>query len=104
MAKRRKKYDKEFKIMAVELMDTDKSVREIAEDLGISHYLLYEWRRELQKKGEISFSGQGNKAMTAQEAEIARLKKQLRDAEMERDILKKAVSIFSKNDGKYFDS
>jgi len=104
MAKRRKKYDKEFKIMAVELMDTDKSVRQIAEDLGISHYLLYEWRRELQKKGDISFSGQGNKAMTDQEAEIARLKKQLRDAELERDILKKAVSIFSKNDGKYFDS
>jgi transposase len=104
MAKRRKKYDKEFKIMAVELMDTDKSVREIAEDLGLSHYLLYEWRRELKKKGEISFSGQGNKAMTSQEAEIVRLKKHLRDAELERDILKKAVSIFSKNDGKYFDS
>jgi transposase len=104
MVKRRKKYDKEFKIMAVELMETDKSVREIAADLGVNHYLLYEWRRELRKKGEVSFSGQGKKGMTAQEAEIAQLKKQLREAELERDILKKAVSIFSKNDGKYSDS
>jgi transposase len=101
MVKRRRKYDKEFKKMAVELMETDKSVQEIAEDLGVNKDLLYQWRREFIKKGENSFSGHGKKNMTPQEAEIARLKKQLRDAELERDILKKAVSIFSKNDGKY---
>jgi transposase len=39
--------------------------------------------------------------MTEEQKEIARLKKELRDAQMERDILKKAVGIFSKNDGKY---
>jgi transposase len=39
--------------------------------------------------------------MTDEQKEIARLKKELRDARLERDILKKAVSIFSKSDGRY---
>ena len=39
--------------------------------------------------------------MTELETEIARLKKELKEMQMERDILKKAVSIFSKSDGKY---
>jgi len=85
-------------------METEKSGQEIADDLGISRHLLYKWRRDLRKKGGQSFSGQGKKSMTPQEEEIARLKKQLREAELERDILKKAVSIFSKNDGKYSNS
>ena len=44
------------------------------------------------------------KSLTPQEAEIAQLKKKLREAEIERDILKKAVSIFSRNDGRYSNS
>jgi hypothetical protein len=55
----------------------------------------------LLDKGEGSFPGNGKPKQTPEEAEIARLKKALRDAEMERDILKKAVSIFSRNDGRY---
>jgi len=42
--------------------------------------------------------------MTEEQKEITRLKKELRNAQIERDILKKAVSIFSKNDGKYSNS
>ena len=42
--------------------------------------------------------------MTEEQKEIVRLKKELRDAQIERDILKKAVSIFSKSDGKYSNS
>jgi len=42
--------------------------------------------------------------MTEEQKEIARLKKELRDAQLECDILKKAVSIFSRNDGKYSNS
>jgi hypothetical protein len=40
--------------------------------------------------------------LSAEQAERARLKKQLREAEIERDILKKAVSIFFRKDGKFF--
>jgi transposase len=42
--------------------------------------------------------------MTEKESEIDRLQKELADIRMERDILKKAVGIFSKNGGKYFNS
>jgi len=42
--------------------------------------------------------------MTEEQKEIAKLKKELRDAQLERDILKKAVSIFSRSDGKYSNS
>jgi transposase len=38
--------------------------------------------------------------MTDEQAEIAQLKKELREAEIEREILKKAISIFSRKDGK----
>jgi len=104
MVKTRRKYDKEFKLMAVELMETHKSVKEISVELGVQTDLLYQWRRSFQKKGESGFSGNGKKALSPQEAEIARLKKELREVEIERDILKKVVSIFSKNDGRYSDS
>ena len=42
--------------------------------------------------------------MNEEETEVAQLKKELADIRMERDILKKAVGIFSKSDGKYFNS
>lgn len=51
-----------------------------------------------------AFPGNGNLKQTEEQKEIARLKKELRDAQMERDILKKAVSIFSRSDGKYSNS
>ena len=78
----RRKFDKEFKLMTVELSKS----------------------REILDKGEGSFPGNGKPKQTPEEAEIARLKKALKDAEMERDILKKPVSIFSRNDGRYSNS
>ena len=48
------------------------------------------WRRELDQYQEASFSGNGNPRMTEEQAEIARLKKELKEAQIERDILKKA--------------
>jgi transposase len=53
-----------------------------------------------QKYQNNSFPGKGRPKMTDLESEVARLRKELRDAKMERDILKKAVSIFSRSDGK----
>ena len=50
--------------------------------------------------GAGSFSGKGRPKMTTQEAELAKLKKELRDVKMERDILKKAITIFSSSDRK----
>jgi len=100
MTKPRKKYDREFKRKAVELSFARGNAKEIAEELDIRPELLYRWRNEYQRYDNNSFPGKGKPKMTDSEREIARLKKELRDAQMERDILKKAVSIFSRSDGK----
>jgi transposase len=100
MVKPRKKYDKEFKLMAVELIESHKTVAEVSDELGVSKALLYRWRKSYLKKGQYSFSGNGKKSLTPEEAEIERLKKELREVGIERDIFKKAVGIFSKSDGK----
>jgi transposase len=104
MPKTRRKYDREYKIMAVELSHKREDLGVLAKELGIRPELLYRWRRELSIKKQTSFPGNGKVLQTDVEAENARLKKQLKDVEMERDILKKAVGIFSKSDGKYFNS
>jgi transposase len=100
MTTQRTKYDKEFKQKLVELAQARGNAKQIAEEYGVSPELLYRWRREAQKYEHNSFPGHGKPKFTDQEREIAELKKQLRDAEMERDILKKAISIFSRRDGK----
>ena len=100
MIKHRQKYDREFKKKAVELSIARGNAREVAEELDIRPELLYRWRREYDKFETNSFPGHGKPKMTDLERENVRLQKELRDARMERDILKKAVSIFSKSDGK----
>jgi transposase len=102
--KKRRKYDQEFKQMAVELSKHREDLKALAEELEIRPDLLYRWRREALQHQGASFPGQGNPKQTEKEKEIARLKKELREAQLERDILKKAVSIFSKSDGKYSNS
>ena len=100
MIKERQSYDREFKQKAVELSFARGNAKEIAEELGIRPELLYWWRREYKRYENNSFPGKGKPKMTELEKDNARLKKELRDAKMERDILKKAVSIFSRSDGK----
>ena len=96
----RKKYDKEFKQKAVELSYARGNTKEIADELGIDKGLLYRWRKELKKYEGNSFPGHGTPKMTDLEGENARLRKELRDAKMEREILKKAIIIFSVSDVK----
>jgi transposase len=102
--KKRRAFDREFKQMVVELSNNREDYSALAAELDIRADLIYRWRREANKHLEASFPGQGNKIQTEDQKEITRLKKELRDAQIERDILKKAVSIFSKNDGKYSNS
>ena len=72
-----------------------------AQELGITPQILTRWRSELVV---VQGNPVGNRAQTNQEQqEILRLKKELKEAELERDILKKAVGIFSRGDGKYSD-
>jgi len=97
----KRQFDRSFKVMAVELCFSGKPTCEVANELGIRADLLSRWKREYKQKREGSFSGHGKPSLTPEQEEIAQLKKRLREAEIERDILKKAVSIFSKSDNKY---
>ena len=102
--RKRRKFDREFKQMVIELSHNREDTGALAAELDISADLIYRWRREAEIHQGASFPGQGNKILTEEQKEIARLKKELHDAQIERDILKKAVSIFSRNDGKYSNS
>lgn len=101
MKQERRQFDKAFKIMAIELCLSGKPTSQVAAELGLRTELVSRWKREYLQRKEGSFSGHGKPAMSPEQAEIAALKKLLREAETERDILKKAVSIFSKSDNKY---
>ena len=91
----RRKYTKEFKEEAVQLvLDQGRSQREVASNLGINANMLRRWVREYRDNTEHVFPGNGNP--NDRDDKIRQLEKRLADAEMERDILKKAVAIFSK--------
>ena len=100
MAEERKKYDKEFKLTVVELSLLRGKVKEVAEEYGIDPQMLSSWRSQYKNHKEIAFPGNGKKMQTEAEKEISRLQKELADARMKRDILKKAISIFSSSDRK----
>ena len=102
MSKPRKTYTKEEKLEIVKLsLDANQSVKNLAERFEISENSIYNWRSAFLKNQDASFPGKGNKTMTESEQKIAELEKELREARLERDILKKAVGIFSKNDKKF---
>lgn len=100
MTKKRTNYDRDYKEKLVELSYARGNAKQVAEEYGIESALLYRWRNEASKYKKNSFPGKGKPKLTDEEREIVELRKQLRDAEMERDILKKAISIFSKSDGR----
>lgn len=84
----RRQYDKEFKDEAVKMLLDGHSAESVASHLGISSTsVLYRWKSERVN--------QGGQTSTAMERRIKELEEQLRVTERERDILKKALSIFS---------
>lgn len=99
--KERRSYDQSFKKMVVELHSSGKTSTTIGEELGIGPDLVRRWTREFNTQGAKSFPGNGKQHLSEEQKEIIALKKALNDAQIERDILKKAVSIFSRGDNKY---
>lgn len=97
MEKKIRQYTAEFKKEAVEYsLASGKTVEEVARDLGISPHNLTRWRKEYRKQGELAFPGHGKENLTPQEEKVRRLQKELNDIRIERDILKKALAIFTK--------
>ena len=89
----RRSFTPEFKRDAVRLVQEGKTLTEVAQNLGIARSLLQYWRKQLEGDRPDAFPGRGN--ASGDTAEIARLKKELRDAKEERDILKKALAYFA---------
>nr|MBD3623611.1 transposase [Sunxiuqinia sp.] len=100
MNKARRTFTREIKLNAVELSYERSNIVELANELQIRPELIYRWRSELASQEGLSFPGNGNPRLTEEQREITRLQKELADVKMERDISKKAVSIFSKSNGK----
>ena len=95
MGSERRSFSKEFKLEAVLLVvEGGKSVAQAARDLGIRPGLLGRWKQEYEQEQENAFLGKGN---LKPEDELRQLRKENARLRMERDILKKAAVIFSKD-------
>ena len=98
-----KRFDKEFKIEAVRLASEPGNTQsKIERDLGISQGIISRWKRELRIDGDQAFPGKGR--LKPDDDELRRLKRENERLRTERDILKKAVAIFSEDPNRYSDS
>ncbi|MGL6179401.1 MAG: transposase [Tannerellaceae bacterium] len=97
MGKERTQYDCNFKDNAFKLSYERKNVSVLAREPGISSNLIYRWRKEAEEYGDGSFPGNGIQKMTPEEKELADLKEKMRILELENEIFKKAVHIFSRD-------
>lgn len=93
MSGERRVFDKEFKVMSVEISQSRMDLGALAKELDIPPAMLYRWCREFSAKQNGSFPGNGKVILSETEQELARLRKELRDTQLERDILKKAVGM-----------
>lgn len=91
----RRQFTQEFKRNAVKLVvEKGVPVRKVARDLDIHPNLVHQWMRLFQDEGDGAFVGKGN--LKPEDAEVKRLQKELEEVKEERDILKKALGVFSK--------
>ena len=95
MGEKYRHFSREFKRNAVQLViEKGVPVGKVARELDIHPNLLHLWRRRLLAQGDKAFIGKGR--VRPEEAEIKGLRKELEKVKEERDILKKALAVFSK--------
>lgn len=95
-----KSYDKEFKLEAVRMAsEPGVTAGAVEKRLGIGQGVLSRWKRQLARQGEDAFPGKGH--LTPEDDELRRLKRENERLRRERDILKKAVAIFSEDPHRY---
>ena len=98
-----KRYDKEFKIEAVRLaLEPGNTQAGIERDLGICQGIISRWKHQLANEGKNAFPGKGY--LKPEDERFRRLKRENERLRRERDILKKAVAIFSEDPNRYSDS
>ena len=94
MKKVRRSYTREFKLEALRLLEASgKSASQIERDLGIGHGNLGRWKGKVTQDGEYAFPGHGR--LTPEQERIRQLERENEILRQQRDILKKAVAIFS---------
>ena len=99
MSRKSKQHDKQFKLDALKYVQEhpDLTQEECCKNLGIGLSTLSRWKRQYaEHDGEMPFRGSGNYSSDEQK-EIARLKRELRDAQDALDVLKKAIGILGKD-------
>lgn len=90
----KKQYTREYKVDVLEMLRTSgKRKAELERDLGLYPGQIKTWQNALARDGQQAFPGTGHQ--TDQEAEVRRLRSELDIVRQERDILKKAVAIFT---------
>jgi len=96
MAIRRRRFDKQFKLDALRLIqDSERPLAEIARELGVHPNVLYKWRDQLLADPDQAFPGKGK--LKPDDEELRRLRRELDVVKEERDILKKALAVFSRH-------
>ena len=94
MTKTRRTYTREFKLEAVHLLETSgRSAAQLERELGIGSGCLSRWRQELAEERENAFPGHGR--LAPDQERIRQLERENEILRQERDILKKAVAIFT---------
>ena len=89
-----RKYDREFKLEAVRMAQEEGTTAvEVEQRLGIGKGMISRWKRQLAQQGEGAFPGKGH--LCGRDEESRQLKRELGRVTRERDILKKALAIFS---------
>ena len=95
MATQRRRYDKQFKLDALHMVkESDRSIASIARDLGIHPNVLYKWREQLLADPDHAFPGKGK--LKPEDEELRKLRRENEILKEERDILKKALAVFSR--------
>jgi len=92
MAKKNKRYTEEFKREAVRLLldRGEQSAAEIAKSLGVAASQLYEWRKRFGDMAVAATSGRGE----GKDEELERLRKEVAQLRKEKEVLKKSVALF----------
>ena len=96
----RRKYTVQYKEKAIALSEEKGNVAAAIRELGIGSPMIHLWKKEKEEYSHNSFPGYGKPKMKDQERGIDRLETALKYAQIETEILKKAISIFSKRDRK----
>lgn len=91
---RKSKFTREEKIAAVTLVLEGRTPRSVANEYGVHENTIYKWKMQLEMDPESAFTEQAEQAGVD---EVSRLKRRVKELELELEFLKKAAAYFAKN-------